>query len=240
MKVSRAPWLIAVLSAGLVLLGGASGTSAAPNAPAFDPHNFSGHPVDNEWFPLKPGTTLVYRGVKDGQHGTDIVHVTKRARMVDGVLATVVEDTTTLDGRLSEHTLDWYAQDDAGNVWYVGERTAEYDRYGNVKSREGSWEAGVNGAEPGIFMPADPHVGDAFRQEFLPGQAEDHFEITNLDATITVPYATFTHAMRTKEWTPLEPGVRDAKFYVRGIGEVEEKTVIGPTEEFKLVQVVVS
>jgi len=217
---------------------GAAAVSAAPNSPVFNPHNFSGHAIDNEWFPLKPGTTLVYKGVKDGKAGTDIVHVTKRTRVVDGVLATVVEDTTTLNGRLSEHSLDWYAQDDSGNVWYVGERTAEYDRLGNVVSREGSWEAGVGGAEPGIFIPAHPQVGDSFRQEFLPGQAEDHFEITNLDASVTVPYATFSGGMRTKEWTPLEPGVRDAKFYVKGIGEVEEKTVIGPTETFKLVQVV--
>jgi hypothetical protein len=216
-----------------------AGVVAAAN-PTFDPSNFSGHAVHNPWFPLVPGTTLVYKGVKDGKKGTDIVHVTKRTRVVDGVLATVVEDTTTLNGRLSEHTLDWYAQDDAGNVWYVGERTAEYNRYGEVISREGSWEAGVNGALPGVFMPAHPHVGDSYRQEFLPGEAEDHFEITNLDATVTVPYATYTGAMRTKEWTPLEPGVRDAKFYAIGVGEVEEKTVIGPTEVFKLVQIVTS
>jgi hypothetical protein len=223
------------LGATLALFGSQVATAATPT---FDRSNFSGHAVDNPWFPLTPGTTLVYKGTKDGKQGTDIFHVTKRTRMVDGVLATVVEDTTTLNGRLSEHTLDWYAQDDDGNVWYVGERTAEYGRRGNVTSREGSWEAGVNGARPGIFMPAHPHVGDSYRQEFFPGHAEDHFKITSLDATVTVPYATFEHAMRTKEWTPLEPGVRDAKFYVKGIGEVLEKAVTGPKEVFKLVQIV--
>ena len=234
---------VSSMAAGLALLLGAALAlanvgSVVAAQPTFDPRNFSGHAVDNPWFPLTPGTTLVYRGVKDGKHGTDIFRVTKRTRMVDGVLATVVEDTTTLNGRISEHTFDWYAQDDFGTVWYVGERTAEYDSSGNVVSREGSWEAGRNGALPGIFMPVDPRVGDSYRQEFLPGHAEDHFQITNLEAAINVPYADFEHALRTKEWTPLEPGVRDAKFYVMGIGEVEEKAVTGPTEEFKLVQVI--
>jgi len=223
------------LGAAVSLIGAGPSVAASPT---FDPSNFSGHAIDNPWFPLKPGTTLVYKGVKDGKQGTDIFHVTKRTRLVDGVVATVVEDTTTLNGRLSEHTLDWYAQDDDGNVWYVGERTAEYDRSGRVVSREGSWEAGVDGAQPGIFMPADPHVGDTFRQEFYPGHAEDHFAITNMNATTMTPYGTFDHAMRTREWTPLEPGTRDAKFYVKGIGEVAEIAVIGPKEAFRLVQVI--
>lgn len=234
-----APRALVIASVALcAMLAGAGGGVASAATPTFNPHNFSGHSVDNPWFPLTPGTMLVYKGVKDGKRGTDIVHVTWRTRVVDGVRATIVEDTTTLNGRLSEHTFDWYAQDDSGNVWYVGEKTAEYDRYGNVVSREGSWQAGVNGARPGIFMPAHPHVGDSYRQEFLAGEAEDHFQITNMDATVTTPYATFHHAMRTKEWTPLEPGLIDAKYYVRGIGEVLEKAVTGPTEVFKLVQVV--
>jgi hypothetical protein len=215
-----------------------SAVVAGSSAPAFDPSNFSGHPIDNEWFPLTPGTTLVYKGQKDGKNGSDIFHVTNRTRMVAGVQATVVEDTLVLKGRVEEHTFDWYAQDDQGNVWYVGERTAEYDRQGNVVSTEGSWEAGVNGAEPGIFMPAHPHVGDTFRQEFLPGHAEDHFRIMNLDGSRTVPYDSFENVMRTREWTPIEPGTRDAKYYVKGIGEIEETAVRGPSEFFRLVQVI--
>jgi len=194
--------------------------------------------VDNPWFPLIPGTTLVYKGTKDGKQGTDVFHVTHRTRMVAGVRATVVEDTLVAGGRMREHTFDWYAQDDHGNVWYVGERTAEYGRNGNVISTEGSWEAGVNGAEPGIFMPAHPHVGDSFRQEFLAGEAEDHFKIMNLDGSRTVPYGSFENVMRTREWTPLEPGTRDAKYYVKGIGEIEETAVRGPLERFRLVQII--
>jgi hypothetical protein len=231
------------LTLGAALAAGIPATAAAVEptaAPTFDPHHFSGHAVDNPWFPLTPGTTLVYRGTKDGKRATDIFRVTRRTRLIVGVPCVVVEDTLTLNGRIAEHTLDWYAQDDTGNVWYLGERTAEYNRRGNVISREGSWQTGVDGAEPGIFMPAVVKVGDSYRQEFLPGQAEDHFQIMNLDASVTVPYGSFDHALRTKEWTPLEPGVRDAKFYVRGLGEVEEKTVIGPTETLKLVQVIVS
>lgn len=215
-----------------------SAVDAGSSAPAFDPNNFSGHPIDNEWFPLTPGTTLVYKGQKDGKPGSDIFHITHRTRMVAGVRATVVEDTLVLKGRVEEHTFDWYAQDDKGNVWYLGERTAEYDRKGNVVSTEGSWEAGVNGAKPGIFMPAHPHVGDTFRQEFLPGHAEDHFRIRTLDGSRIVPYGSFDNVMSTREWTPLEPGVRDAKFYVKGIGEIEETAVRGPAEFFKLVQVI--
>ncbi len=211
---------------------------ASSSPPIFDPSNFGGGPVDNVWFPLTPGTTLVYRGTKDGRKGTDIFHVTRRTRMIQGVQCVVVEDTLVLDSRMAEQTLDWYAQDLDGNVWYMGERTATYDRRGNVIDTEGSWEAGVDGAEPGIFMPADPQIGDSFRQEYYPGHAEDHFKVTNLDASVMVPYSSFDHAMRTTEWTPLEPGVRDGKFYVQGIGEVREVTVRGPFEELVLEQVI--
>lgn len=234
------------LGASLAILAGsapgavlAAGTTlVASTAPAFDPHNFRGDPIDNAWFPLTPGTTLVYKGIKDGKKGSDLFHVTKRTRMVGGVRCVVVEDMLVLNGRLEEHTLDYYAQDRDGNVWYMGEQTATYDRQGNVVDTEGSWETGVNGAEPGIFMPADPHVGDQFRQEYLPGHAEDHFRIMSLDTSVTVPYSSFDHVMRTREWTPLEPGTRDAKFYVKGIGEVEETAVRGPVEIFRLVQII--
>lgn len=241
MKATNKLALLVTLSlAAIVVFGGGSPSRvlAGSIAPVFDPSNFSGHPIDNGWFPLTPGTTLVYKGTKDGKKGTDIFHITHRTRMVAGVRAIVVEDTLVLAGRIEEHTFDWYAQDDAGNVWYLGERTATYDRRGNVVDTDGSWETGVNGAEPGIFMPADPHVGDTFRQEYLAGQAEDHFRVMNLDTSVTVPYASFDHVLRTREWTPLEPGVRDAKFYVEGIGEVEETAVLGAPETFKLVQII--
>ncbi|MEO6350618.1 MAG: hypothetical protein ABIP53_08200 [Candidatus Limnocylindrales bacterium] len=213
-------------------------TVAGSPAPVFDPHDFSGHPIDNAWFPLTPGTTLVYRGVKDGMHATNIIHVTHRTKIVAGVQATVIEDTLVQDGRVREHTIDWYAQDDHGNVWYLGERTATYDRRGNIEDTEGSWETGVDGARAGIFMPAQPHVGDSYQQEYYPGHAEDHFRVMSLDVPVKTPYGDFDQALRTREWTPLEPGVRDAKFYARGIGEVVEMSVRGPREVLKLVQVI--
>jgi len=238
----RARSLLASLAAVLTVAGAGFAAPAVAAAslasPTFDPRNFNGGPIDNPWFPLQPGTTLVYKGVKDGKSGTDIFHVRQRRHTIGGVSAVVVEDTTVLANRVSEHTFDYYAQDVRGNVWYLGERTAEFDKHGRVTSTEGSWRTGVDGAQPGIFMPADPAVGESFRQEFYPGHAEDHFAITNMDASVSVPYRAFDHAMRTREWTPLEPGTRDAKFYVKGLGEVSEEAVLGPTEVFRLVQVI--
>lgn len=208
-------------------------------APAFDAANFAGGPIDNPWFPLTPGTTLVYKGIKDGKRATDVVHVTGRTKTIQGVACVAVEDELVFAGGwIGEKTTDWYAQDLSGTVWYFGERTAEYDRQGNVVSTEGTWLSGVDGAKAGIFMPADPQVGYTARQEYYPGHAEDHFRITSMDASVSVPYGSFQHAMRTREWTPLEPGVRDAKFYVKGIGEVLEEAVRGPLEVFRLVQVI--
>src|ERR671932_446179 len=135
--------------------------SAAPAAPA--PTGFVPR-VTNPWFPLRPGTTLVYRGVKDGKPSRDIVHVTGKTRRIAGVTCTAVSDRLYLRGRLAERTTDWYAQDKAGNVWYFGEATAELDAHGKVTTREGSWLADVHGAQPGVFMPAHPRVGFSARQ----------------------------------------------------------------------------
>jgi hypothetical protein len=191
--------------------------------------------VDNPWFPLVPGTTLVYRGVKDGEPTRDVVHVTTRARVVDGVRCIAVTDRLYASGRLAERTTDWYAQDRGGTVWYFGEDTAELDRAGRVRSREGSWLAGVNGARAGVFMPAHPRVGRAFRQEYLKGHAEDHFRVLGLHASVRTPAVASTRALLTKEWTPLEPDVVDHKLYVRGVGLVEEQTVRGGDERAVLV-----
>src|SRR5205814_656697 len=134
-------------------------------------------------------------------------------------------------------TTDWYAQDRAGNVWYFGEATAELDAHGRVTSTEGSWRAGVNGARAGLFMPAHPRVGQRFRQEYFKGHAEDHFAVLSLAATARTPAASSRHALLTKEWTPLEPGVLDHKLYVRGIGLVKEQSVKGGNERAELVAI---
>jgi hypothetical protein len=193
--------------------------------------------VDNPWFPLRPGTEYVYEGTKDGKASRDIVAVTSETTTVDGVRCTVVRDRLYLGGRLAERTTDWYAQDVAGNVWYFGEATAELDVQGKVTTTEGSWRAGVHGAEAGIQMPARPRVGQRFRQEYDRGNAEDRFEVLSLSATARTPAVSSGHALLTKEWTRLEPGVIDHKLYVRGIGTVVEEAVKGGAERAVLVSV---
>jgi hypothetical protein len=183
--------------------------------------------VTNPWFPLKPGTTFVYSGEKDGARGRDVVTVTHRTKLIQGVRCTAVSDRSYLRGYLSERTTDWYAQDVHGNVWYFGEATAELNKAGKVTSREGTWQAGIDGARAGIFMPAQPRVGQSFRQEYLKGHAEDHFQVIRLSG----------QSMLTKEWTPLEPDTLDHKRYRRGTGLVEEETVKGGNEHWTLADV---
>lgn len=130
-----------------------------------NPSSFTAH-VDNPWYPLKPGTVYVYRGVKDGLPARDVVTVTHSTKRIEGVPCVVVRDRLYLRGRLRERTSDWYTQDRRGNVWYFGEATAEFDAQGHVTSTEGSWRAGRSGARPGIYMPAHPKVGQSGRQEF--------------------------------------------------------------------------
>lgn len=191
--------------------------------------------MDNPWYPLIAGTTYVYRGVKDGHPSRDVLTVTHRTKTVDGVTCRVVEDRLYISGYLGERTTEWYSQDKQGNVWYFGEDTAELARDGHVTTTSGTWRAGVDGARPGIFMFAQPAVGRAGQQEFYKGQAQDRFEVLSLHASVAVSYISSAKAMLTREWTPLEPGVIDHKFYVRGIGTVLEQTVKGGSERAALV-----
>jgi hypothetical protein len=205
----------------------------APSPSAATPH-FSAR-VDNQWFPLRPGSKYVYRGVKDGKASRDVVEVTHRTKLIRGARCVAVHDRLYVQGHLGERTTDWYTQDQHGNVWYFGEDTAELDAQGRVTSTEGSWLAGRDGARPGIFMPARPRVGESFRQEFYKGHAEDGFEILSTRTHVQVPFVTSSRALLTKETTPLEPGVVDHKYYVRGIGTVLEQTVKGGNERNTLV-----
>jgi hypothetical protein len=230
----RARVTVAVAAA-LALSAAGAGTAGAGPGATSAASGFTAR-VTNPWFPLLPGMRWEYRGVKDGGRMREVVRVTSRVRRIDGVPCAVVDDRAWLDGKLAERTTDWYTQDRHGTVWYYGERTAELDRHGHVTSREGSWRAGVHGARAGVFMPAHPRVGRSYAQEHFPGHAEDHFRIVGLRASVTVPFGTFTgNALRTREWTPLEPGVRDGKWYVKGIGVVREATLRGPVERDELV-----
>ena len=225
-----------VIVFGVLFVFGTNGIAASASASGPDPGDFVGR-VDNPWFPLVPGTTFVYRGVKDGKSARDVVTVTHATKTIQGVHCTAVRDRLYLAGRLEERTTDWYAQDRRGNVWYFGEATAELDRAGHVTSTEGSWLAGRDGAQAGIFMTARPMVGQSRRQEYYKGHAEDHFAVVSLRARVSVPYTSSNRALLTKEWTPLEPGTLDHKHYVRGIGNVKEVTVKGPLERSELVSV---
>jgi hypothetical protein len=202
---------------------------------AIDPANFVSV-IDNPYYPLTPGTTLVYEGVRDGKPQRDEVQVTHETKVILGVTCVVVLDTATHNGNLIEKTLDWFAQDKDGNVWYFGEDTAEYEN-GKVVSREGSWEGGVDGAVPGIIMQANPQVPVAYRQEYLKGHAEDMAWVVSLGETVKVPAGTYHDVMLTIEWTPLEPKVLDKKLYAPGIGIVQELSQSGPNETAELISV---
>jgi hypothetical protein len=213
-------------------------------APTYDPARFTPR-VDNAWYPLKPGITYIYRGAEGSHRARNVVRVTDQVATIAGVQCRVVKDNVFLDGRLEERTIDYYTQDEDGNVWYFGEDTEELDENGNVISREGSWRTGRHGAEAGFYMEANPQVGDTFQQEFYRNHAEDHYEVLSLTREVRVPFGHFggnslrRNVQVTKEWTPLEPEVRDLKYYVRGIGQVREVTARGrPVESLKLVRIV--
>jgi hypothetical protein len=182
--------------------------------------------VDNVWFPLRPGSRYVYKGVKNAKPARDAVVVTHRTKVIDGVPCISVSDRLYLGGRLEERTTDWYSQDAQGNVWYFGENTAELDAHGSVTSTEGTWMAGVHGARPGIYMTVHPRVGQSWEQEYYKGHAQDQFKVIGRFGT---------NAVLTQETTPLEPGTVDHKLYVRGVGTVLEQTENGPNERNELV-----
>lgn len=213
---------------------GASGKAAlsqAQGAGKVAPRNFTSK-VDNQFYPLQPGTTLRYRGGEGTRPATEVVTITGSTKRILGVSCVVLRDRLVVGGRVVEDTRDWFAQDGKGNVWYFGEDTRALDEHGIVKSRGGSWEAGVDGAKPGLFMPAHPRVGQAFQQEYYKGHAEDRFRITDLAASVSVPFRRFSRtALRTEEFSRLEPGAVTAKYYARGIGKVVEADIEGEDHE---------
>jgi len=206
-----------------------------PYNPTIDPANFSTN-IDNLYMPLKPGTTYIYEGpTSQGFIRTEFA-VTTNTKLIDGVTCVEVHDQVFTDGALTEDTLDWFAQDKEGNVWYFGEDSEELVN-GRVSSLGGSWQGGVNGASPGIVMEAHPKIGDFYRQEFLLNTAEDSAGVLDLNQTVTVPAGTFQHCLETKEITGLEPGALEHKFYAPGIGNVLTLDLVSG-DTFPLVQIV--
>ena len=222
---------LALLAAAL-LLPACDDTSGPPYDPVL-PTSWSPS-VTNSFFPLVPGTRWEFRAVTGEGTETTTVEVLAQTRMVNGVAATVVRDRVFLDGELIEDTFDWFAQDSAGNVWYLGEDTKEMEN-GRVVSTEGSWEWGRRGALPGIVMWADPvaHSGEAYRQEFFEGEAEDWGRVVAAGQSVTVPLGSFTGCIQTEDWSGLESG-REFKYYCPQVGVVLETPTSRPSQRNEL------
>ena len=206
--------------------------------PTIDPANFVAT-IDNPYFPLKPGTGFHYKGVaEDGKTPqTDDMFVTSQTKKILGVDATVIRDVVSQRGKVVERTLDWYAQDKQGNVWYMGEDARELEGGKFVKAND-SWQGGVDGAEPGIIMPGKPQPGDEYRQEYYPGYALDQARVIGSGGPLTVPAGSYKKTLLTVETAPkLDPGVAERKYYVAGVGDVKEQTVSGNREEIELIRV---
>jgi hypothetical protein len=204
-------------------------------SPTIDPKDFVAT-IDNPYWPLKPGTGWHYRGVKGTTRQTDDEIVTHRTRRILGIDATVVRDTVSDASGPVERTFDYYAQDEQGNVWYMGELSLE-KKNGHFARASDSWLGGVNGGKPGIIMPANPQPGDKYRQEYYPpGEALDEATVLSRNGSVTVPTGSYKHLLVTSEYSPLEPQT-EQKYYAHGLGEVLEKVVKGHHEEFKLVRV---
>jgi hypothetical protein len=225
---------------------GASATSTSPRpsqlapihgryAPVISAANFV-TTVDNPYWPLRPGTHFHFEGTRGTTPQTDDEVVTHQTRRILGIPATVVSDVVSEHGRPVERTLDFYAQDKHGNVWYLGEDSFELS-HGHFVRASDSWRSAVDGAKPGIIMPAHPRLGDTYRQEYYPpGEALDEARVLGYRGPVSVPYGTFKRALVTSEYSPLEPQT-EQKEYVAGVGEIREHVVKGHREEFRLVTV---
>jgi hypothetical protein len=208
-----------LVAASVLACASAASTSIASGYhPKIDPAKFTNH-ITNKYLPYVPGTTHRYRGTRDGKPTTHVVTVTHQSRTVMGVRCVVVKDNVWQSQSLVERTTDWYAQDSSGNVWYFGEQTAELQN-GVVTTTSGTWEAGVDRAQPGIVMPGVPKVGRTYRQEFRPGVALDIATILGVSGTVRVPAGTYHQAVITFDKNPLDPSKKERKWYAPGVGFV--------------------
>lgn len=218
--------------------GGKSAATLAPihgaYSPRIEPADFV-RTIDNPFWPLRPGTGWLMKGVRGRTPQTDYQVVTNRTKRILGIPATVVKDTVSDPSGPVERTFDYYAQDKQGNVWYMGELSLE-KKNGRFAKASDSWLGGVNGGQPGIIMPADPRPGEKYRQEYYPpGQALDEATVLSRNGTDKVPFGSYKHVLATSEYSPLEPQT-EQKYYAAGIGELSEKVVKGHHEAFKLVR----
>src|SRR5947207_10949812 len=202
--------------------------------PTFDKGNFhKSTAIDNRYFPLVPGTRFTYTGFAQKASVVDTVTVTHNTPTIAGVKTVEVRDQVYEDGVLTEDTLDWYAQDDAGNVWYFGEFATQLP----AGTHDGSWTAGVDGAQPGYIMEATPQVGDGYCQENAPGTAEDAAQVLSLSASRAVPFDSYSgNVLQTKDYSLIEPK-NENKYYAPGVGMIEAISTTGPAEDIQLTKI---
>ena len=242
MNTRAATALVAVLGVVVVSATGASTGAAEAQCVIprgkeqvrLDPADFTTR-ITNPWWPMRVGARWVYRETApDGTRQHGVVTVLRKTKVVaDGVTARVVHDVATEAGVPIEITDDWYAQDRCGNVWYLGEATTEYEN-GKPVSTEGSFEAGVDGAQPGVIVPAHPKSGMSYRQEYYKGHAEDMAEVAQVGTTKAVALGQYSDVIVIKEWNPLEPDVVEQKYYAPGVGVIAEETLKGGDEKAEL------
>ena len=236
---------VTILAALLVGCGSSGGSSTAPSDLAPTKGRYSppvhaadlGGPIDNPYLPLRPGTTLRYRGVGDDGKAPEVntVAVTHRTKRIMGIDAVVVHDQVFSRGRPEERTFDWYAEDKRGNVWYLGEDSSNYE-HGRWVRDDGSWEAGVGNGRPGIVMPADPRPGDAYRQEYSPGHALDQARVLGAGGAVTAPYRRFPRTLVTREYSSIDHQF-EKKYYARRVGVIRERALTKSRERSDLVAV---
>ena len=239
--------VLSVLSAAACGGGGSSGSEGSTPSAArstlprgsepvnLDPAEFTTR-IDNPYWPMTPGSRWVYRETDaEGNKQRVEVTVTNRTRTIMGIEARVVHDVVSAGRSLVEDTYDWYAQDADGNLWYLGEDTKEYEN-GKVTTTAGSWEAGLDGAQPGILLPAHPRPGMTYRQEYYKGEAEDAAEVLSLDERVSVRAGAYSGVLMTRDVTPLDPKLVEHKFYARGVGPVLAMTISGGSDREELLR----
>lgn len=239
-------WLGAVLMVALFTAACGDDTAHGGSAAAFprgsepielDPDDFTIE-IDNPYWPMEVGTRWTYLEIDEEgvEVEVEVVVTTETREITNGVVARVVRDTVTADGEIIEDTFDWYAQDTNGNIWYLGEDTAEFDD-GEITSRGGSFEAGVDGALPGIIVPGDPQPGMTYRQEYYEGEAEDNGEVLSTREMADVQFGHFENMLLTKDTITIEPDVLEYKLYAPGVGPVLVLGVSGGGGREELVSV---
>ena len=231
LKTAAAIAAVACVQAGQALAG-----ELPPYNPVIDPANFVSE-ITNPYFPMKPGTVFKFEGTRDGVARRDEMTVTAETKVIMGVTTVVVRDVASSDTEIIEKTVDWYAQDKDGNVWYFGEDTAEYAN-GKVTNTDGTWMAGVDGALPGFIMIAAPKVGEGYRQEYRPGVAEDYAKVVKIDATAGGPSGKYTNVVVTEDTDLLDKAKFEHKWFAPGVGSIGTDGMVGGHHEIRTLKAI--